>query len=67
MKFVRVALALASLAIPACRSGGDPACAGRTAADYAPNEVRYRAMTPAERREDAVRFNELARRCGWEP
>ncbi len=62
MRFCALA---ALIALGGCRS--DPLCGARNAADLAPTESRYRAMSAAERRQDADTFNALARRCGWEP
>lgn len=57
---------LALSCIGACRST-DPACIGRNAATEAVGPERYRALSVAERRTEAARFDALARRCGWEP
>lgn len=61
-----IIIALLSVILSGCRST-DPACLGRTAADYAPGRERYGAMSRAERRQAARDFDVLTQRCGWEP
>ena len=65
---MRAALILAALAaaLLGCRST-EVACRGRTAADYTPSAARYREMSEDERGTQTALFNDLARRCGWEP
>jgi uncharacterized lipoprotein YajG len=42
-------------------------CRTNTAATLAPTAQDYARMGPAERQQSQQRFNEAARRCGWEP
>ena len=61
------ALLVLAAAIPLASCQTDPACRARNSVAFIPSPERYRAMTVQQRRDDAARYNELARRCGWEP
>jgi uncharacterized lipoprotein YajG len=63
MRFVT--LLAGTLLLAGCQT--DEFCRTNTAATFAPTAQDYARMSATERQRSQQRFNEAARRCGWEP